>query len=87
MNAFTTIAFGCTPTGISVSSEYSVVSSLRGFAFLDHCHVPRLGIDHQQIVLVRRQREAIRAAPTVSVGMRRPINVIDGDTFEPKLLT
>ena len=30
MNAFTTIAFGCMPTGISVSSEYSVVSSVRG---------------------------------------------------------
>ena len=29
MNAFTTIAFGCTPTGISVSSEYSDVSSVR----------------------------------------------------------
>ena len=30
---FTTIAFGCTPTGISVSSEYSLGSSLRGLRF------------------------------------------------------
>jgi len=33
MNALTTIAFGCTPTGIMVRSEYSVGSSLRGRRF------------------------------------------------------
>jgi hypothetical protein len=33
MNAFTAIAFGCTPTGIMVSSEYSVGSSFRGVRF------------------------------------------------------
>ena len=33
MNVFTTIAFGCMPTGISVNSEYSLGSSLRGLRF------------------------------------------------------
>jgi hypothetical protein len=33
MNVFTTIAFGCTPTGISVSNEYSVGSSFRALRF------------------------------------------------------
>src|ERR1700741_333975 len=33
MNAFTTILFGCTPTGIMVSREYSLGSSLRGLRF------------------------------------------------------
>jgi hypothetical protein len=33
INAFTTIPFGCTPTGIMVNSEYSVGSSLRGVRF------------------------------------------------------
>ena len=33
INALTTIAFGCIPTGIRVSSEYSVGSSFRGLRF------------------------------------------------------
>jgi len=33
MNVFTTIAFGCTPTGIIVNSEYSLGSSFRGLRF------------------------------------------------------
>jgi hypothetical protein len=33
MNAFTTMALGCIPTGIMVSSEYSEGSSLRGVRF------------------------------------------------------
>jgi hypothetical protein len=33
VNAFTTIPFGCTPTGIIVNNEYSVGSSFRGERF------------------------------------------------------
>ncbi len=33
INAFTTIPFGCMPTGIIVSSEYSVGSSFRAVRF------------------------------------------------------
>ena len=33
MKVFTTMAFGCTPTGIRVSKEYSLGSSLRGLRF------------------------------------------------------
>ena len=33
IKVFTTMAFGCTPTGINVSREYSLGSSLRGLRF------------------------------------------------------
>ena len=78
MNAFTTIAFGCTPTGISVSSEYSVGLQCARLALLDYGHVAGLRVEYQQIVLIRGEREAVR---TATHRQRRQalahINVID----------
>ena len=87
MNAFTTIPFGCTPTGINVSSEYSDVSSVRrGLAFLDHRHVPRLRVEHKQIIFIRRERQPVGAAAHGQrVDAAAKINVIHGDAVRAEV--
>ena len=62
MNDFTTIALGCMPYW-----NHGEQRILRGFEFarralLDHGHVTRLRIEHQKILLILRQSQAIGTA-------------------------
>ena len=67
---------------------YDTGFPFRRIAFLNHRHVARLRIQHQQIIFAAGKRQAIGMAADWQDGDQlADVNVINRDGVEPKLLT